>query len=224
MNRKIRVLLVDDDSLLRKLIADQLSRAEFEATPVASGREALDTLREADYDVVLLDIMMPDLSGLDGLQPRGRIAVVLHLFYAELWDEMREAIEHISLPFDLFVSLVKGASSQMRETVLEAFPHAYVFDFQDRGRDIGAFLVFLESGVLFKYALVCKLHTKRSPHRADGDAWRRTLIAGVLGSSALVERIVAAFDADPALGMVVAEGQIYDGPEQWRSNEARLAQ
>src|SRR5437588_5191075 len=92
----------------------------------------------------------PDLSELDGLQPRGRIAVVLHLFYAELWDEMREAIEHISLPFDLFVSLVKGASSQMRETVLEAFPHAYVFDFQDRGRDIGAFLVFLESGVLFK--------------------------------------------------------------------------
>jgi lipopolysaccharide biosynthesis protein len=50
------------------------------------------------------------------------------------------------------------------------------------------------------------------------------LIAGVLGSSALVERIVAAFDADPALGMVVAEGQIYGGPEQWRSNEARLAQ
>jgi lipopolysaccharide biosynthesis protein len=50
------------------------------------------------------------------------------------------------------------------------------------------------------------------------------LIAGVLGSSALVDRIVAAFDADPALGMVVAEGQIYSGPDQWRSNEARLAQ
>jgi tetratricopeptide (TPR) repeat protein len=167
---------------------------------------------------------LPDLSELAGLQPRGRIAVVLHLFYAELWGEMREAIEHIPLPFDLFVSLVKGASSQMRETVLKAFPHAHVFDFQDRGRDIRTFLVFLASGVLFKYDLVCKLHTKRSLHRADGDAWRRTLIAGVLGSSALVERIVAAFDADPALGMVVAEGQIYGGPEQWRSNEARLAQ
>src|SRR5713226_2786022 len=68
MNRKIRVLVVDDDSLLRKLIADQLSRTEFEAAPVASAREALDILREADYDVVLLDIMMPDLSGLDALR------------------------------------------------------------------------------------------------------------------------------------------------------------
>jgi DNA-binding NtrC family response regulator len=68
MNRKIRVLVVDDDSLLRKLVADQLSRSEFEAAPAASGRQALDILREADYDVVLLDIMMPDLSGLDALR------------------------------------------------------------------------------------------------------------------------------------------------------------
>src|SRR5438132_4532366 len=68
MNRKIRVLVVDDDSLLRKLIADQLSRAEFEAAPAASARDALDVLREADYDVVLLDIMMPDMSGLDALR------------------------------------------------------------------------------------------------------------------------------------------------------------
>src|SRR6266852_1502725 len=68
MSRKIRVLVVDDDSLLRKLIADQLARVEFDALPAASGKEALDILREADYDVVLLDIMMPDISGLDALR------------------------------------------------------------------------------------------------------------------------------------------------------------
>src|SRR6185295_8762244 len=68
MNRKIRVLVVDDDNLLRKLIADQLARAEFDALPAASGKEALEILREADYDVVLLDIMMPDLSGLEALR------------------------------------------------------------------------------------------------------------------------------------------------------------
>src|SRR6266446_8577745 len=68
MSRKIRVLVVDDDSLLRKLIADQLARVEFDALPAASGKEALEVLREADYDVVLLDIMMPDISGLDALR------------------------------------------------------------------------------------------------------------------------------------------------------------
>lgn len=58
---------MDDDSLLRNLISDQLSRAEFETRPVASAPAALEALRTADYDVVLLDVMMPDGSGLDAL-------------------------------------------------------------------------------------------------------------------------------------------------------------
>src|SRR5438874_9948631 len=68
MNRKIRVLVVDDDSLLRKLLTEQLSRAEFDAAPAASGNEALKILGESDFDVVLLDIMMAGLSGLDALR------------------------------------------------------------------------------------------------------------------------------------------------------------
>ncbi len=68
MSRKTRVLVVDDDSLLRKLVTEQLSRSDFGAASAASGREALDVLRESDFDVVLLDIMMPDMSGLDALR------------------------------------------------------------------------------------------------------------------------------------------------------------
>ena len=73
MSRRIRVLVVDDDSLLRKLIADQLARAEFDAVPAGSGKEALDVLREADFDVVLLDIMMPGLTGLEALREIRRL-------------------------------------------------------------------------------------------------------------------------------------------------------
>ena len=61
-------LVVDDDHLLRKLITEQLVKAGFDAEPAASGQQALAILREADYDVVLLDIMMPDISGLDSLR------------------------------------------------------------------------------------------------------------------------------------------------------------
>jgi lipopolysaccharide biosynthesis protein len=170
------------------------------------------------------EICIPDLFALRGIRPRGDIAVVLHLFDPDLWDEMREAIERISQPFDLFVSLVKGSSEHVRLSIIESFPHAYVFDFEDHGRDIGTFLVFLQSGVLFKYDLICKLHTKRSPHRADGDAWRRALIAGVLGSSGLVDQIVSNFRSDPDLGMVVADGNIFRGHSEWASNEKLLGQ
>jgi DNA-binding NtrC family response regulator len=68
MSRKTRVLVVDDDSLLRKLVAEQLARSDFESEPAGSAKEALARLNEADYDIVLLDIMMPDKSGLDTLR------------------------------------------------------------------------------------------------------------------------------------------------------------
>ncbi len=68
MGRKTRVLVVDDDNLLRKLVTEQLSRSEFDAEPAASAKEALARLHDADYDVVLLDIMMPDMSGLEALR------------------------------------------------------------------------------------------------------------------------------------------------------------
>lgn len=68
MSRKIRILVVDDDNLLRKLVTEQLSRSDFDATPAGSARAALDVLRESDIDVVLLDIMMPDMTGLEALR------------------------------------------------------------------------------------------------------------------------------------------------------------
>jgi DNA-binding NtrC family response regulator len=66
--RKTRVLVVDDDQLLRQLVTDQLSRSGFEASAAASGEEALAALQASEYDVVLLDIRMAGMSGLDALR------------------------------------------------------------------------------------------------------------------------------------------------------------
>ncbi|HJQ34771.1 MAG TPA: sigma-54 dependent transcriptional regulator [Pyrinomonadaceae bacterium] len=68
MSRKIRVLVVDDDAVLRKLVTDQVARMGFDSQPAASGEQALDALAKSDFDVVLLDIRMPGLSGLDTLR------------------------------------------------------------------------------------------------------------------------------------------------------------
>ena len=68
MNRNIRILIVDDDTSLRTFLAERLSHDDFDAVPIGSAREALKVLEESDYDVVLLDITMPDMSGLEALQ------------------------------------------------------------------------------------------------------------------------------------------------------------
>ena len=68
MKKNIRVLIVDDDTSLRSFLAERLSHGDFDAVPIGSARESLKVLAESDYDVVLLDITMPDMSGLEVLE------------------------------------------------------------------------------------------------------------------------------------------------------------
>ena len=68
MSRPIRVLVVDDDGLLRQLVTGQLKRAGYDAAAAASGQEALQLLGEQDFDVTLLDIRMPEMNGLEALR------------------------------------------------------------------------------------------------------------------------------------------------------------
>ena len=69
-DRTTRVLVVDDDPAIRKLIVAALRRDGYEFAEASNGREALDAMRGRRPDVVVLDLMMPILSGWDVLQER----------------------------------------------------------------------------------------------------------------------------------------------------------
>jgi lipopolysaccharide biosynthesis protein len=167
-------------------------------------------------------VIVPELFECQTMQQNGRIAVVLHLHYTDLWQEFKQAISSITEPFDLFVTM-NAAEPQVEEDIRAAFPQARILHFENRGRDILPFVILVNSGILFRYNLICKVHTKRSLHRRDGDEWRQVLVSGVLGGKDLVGRILDAFDQDPDLGMVVADGQVYGwDPSHWAGNLERV--
>jgi len=62
---KERILLVEDEEDILELVRYNLSREGFTVTPVASGEEALTILKEKVYDLVLLDLMLPGIDGLE---------------------------------------------------------------------------------------------------------------------------------------------------------------
>lgn len=68
MKPRTKVLLADDDPILRKLLPHQLSADEFEVSTVGDGQETLQALGEEDFDVVLLDVNLPEISGLEVLK------------------------------------------------------------------------------------------------------------------------------------------------------------
>lgn len=68
MSKAGQILAVDDEPLNRGVIERIVSRKGHEITLAGSGREALDKLLEADFDLVLLDIMMPEIDGVEVLK------------------------------------------------------------------------------------------------------------------------------------------------------------
>ncbi|MEM1096254.1 MAG: response regulator [Bacteroidota bacterium] len=60
-----RILIVEDEAINQLVILRMLERLGFTADHVSDGREALDLLREQPYDVVLMDMRMPVMDGLE---------------------------------------------------------------------------------------------------------------------------------------------------------------
>jgi len=67
MNAKPRVLIVDDEERFRTTMAKLLTVNGLEVTAVGSGKAALEELESKPYDVITLDIRMPEMSGLEAL-------------------------------------------------------------------------------------------------------------------------------------------------------------
>ena len=68
MESQQRVLLVDDDLSIRELLSEYLAAHDFSVDLAADGQEALDKLKNTEFDLVLSDLCIPHLDGLSLLQ------------------------------------------------------------------------------------------------------------------------------------------------------------
>jgi CheY-like chemotaxis protein len=104
------ILVVDDDPANRELLARRLARSGYSSAVVESGEAALDMLAERRFDLILLDLMMPGLSGLETLErlkasPRLRTIPVIMLSAADDVNTMVDCIlqgaeDYIFKPFN----------------------------------------------------------------------------------------------------------------------------
>jgi DNA-binding NtrC family response regulator len=123
------LLIVDDDAGQRSLLDSFLSSQGFQTVPVSSGQRALEVLRERDIDMMISDVRMPGLSGLETLrlarQERGSFPILLVTAYADVRDAvgaMRDgAVNYLSKPIDLdeLLASVRQATGLSRRAPLK---------------------------------------------------------------------------------------------------------
>ena len=121
----IRVLLVDDEGQFVDAVVERLRLRGFDADGVTNGRDAMELLPSKPYDVVLLDVKMPGLGGLEVIKPIKErwpdVQVVLltgHGSTKDVEEGMRlGAFEYAMKPvkFRDLLNIIRAASAKARD-------------------------------------------------------------------------------------------------------------
>ncbi len=131
---RIRALVVDDEASLVRVVAAYLEREGFEVLTAGDGVEALRLVREASPDVVVLDVMMP---GLDGIEVCRRLRTFSDAYVIMLTARAEEvdvlvglsvgADDYLTKPFSprVLVARIRGLLRRPRGQAASADPRAW---------------------------------------------------------------------------------------------------
>ena len=122
-NGSARILLVDDEQSIQTLLSYPLRKDGYHVTSALDGREALQRFEEARFDLVILDLMLPQLDGVEvcrQLRSRSQVPIIMLTAKGSETDKVAGlevgADDYITKPFSMreFRSRVKAALRRSR--------------------------------------------------------------------------------------------------------------
>jgi len=121
-----RILLVDDEQSVQTLLSYPLRKDGYHVTPALDGREALERFKESRFDLVVLDLMLPKLDGVEvcrQLRRQSQVPIIMLTAKGAETDKVAGlevgADDYITKPFSMreFRSRVKAALRRSRMAV-----------------------------------------------------------------------------------------------------------
>jgi DNA-binding response OmpR family regulator len=100
----VRVLLVEDSERLRRTVSTALKRSGYLADSTDDGKEGLWLAESNDYDVIVLDIMLPGLDGLSVLQKLRKQGKATHVLLLTAKDTVNDRVHGLKLGADDYLT------------------------------------------------------------------------------------------------------------------------
>jgi len=149
------------------------------------------------------------------------IAIIVHLFYSDIWEEIQTYLSHIDIPYDLYVTVPEGIPEKEIIEIFKNNPDIHIYVTENRGRDVLPFLQIMRIIGLDTYAYLCKMHTKKTGDSALGNVWRKLLYYDLIGSTQTVQNILTFFQ-DENVGMVTGKNTILDSQRYTYGNDEKI--
>jgi DNA-binding response OmpR family regulator len=130
---KNNILVVDDESIARQSLSDILRLEGYNVTPIANGELAVEHIRRYSVDLILLDLKMPGMNGLDVVQVVSQISPDTEIILLTAYGSMESAVEALrqrvhdyllkpASPMQILESVKRGLerrAARMNETTEE---------------------------------------------------------------------------------------------------------
>jgi len=119
-----KILIADDDNELRANLSEILTGAGYQTTEASSGKEAIEKISAEDFDIMLLDLMMPGMSGIEALSEIRRISPKIRVIMITAFATVENAVtaikngasDYIAKPFRIneLLAVIKRAIEEAR--------------------------------------------------------------------------------------------------------------
>ncbi len=156
------------------------------------------------------------------LKHSSKLAIIIHAYYIDVLEQLLNKLPaSIKTDSVLFITTLKEHVAVVKE-MADATAMSYeVMTFENHGRDILPFIKVLRNIEGQGFSHLLKLHTKKSPHRDDGDRWRNDLYDKLLDPR-VADQIRHYFAAQPEVGLVGPEGYIAPLTYYWGLNQQNV--
>ncbi|MDQ7084918.1 MAG: rhamnan synthesis F family protein [Sulfurovum sp.] len=149
-----------------------------------------------------------------------KLAIVIHLYYTEVWQELFTYLHALESEYDLFITLPKSIDKEILDDIKADVPDAFISLLENKGRDVLPFLHLLPR--LMDYQYICKLHSKKSVEINAGDAWRKLLYYDLIGSTTTVKENLHRFETEASLGIITGKNLLLNGVHFNLDNQKNL--
>jgi DNA-binding NtrC family response regulator len=109
MNNRQSILLVDDDPEFRKAMKKMFEKSGYDVTVAADGQEGLDAISEKTFDLIISDLRMPNLNGMELMEELKRRKINLPVIFITAYGEVESYMDLMNLgAFEYINKPVKG--------------------------------------------------------------------------------------------------------------------